>query len=180
MSKLSLISRALYLCHRARSCLDDLPSKADESFQFEQHLKDVTVSLLNPSASAVVDITVIYPWPLTAGNLCAPYSCVVFAGHHAPNEVTKEEDDVAVAENVLQVRLITARGVCMCQTCEYGRWKTVFLLVLRLGRRHRWEKSLGWWAPGKVLSGPLAFLIASFAGSLEKRLAQIHLGGETL
>lgn len=121
MSKLSLISQALYLCHRARSCLDDLPSKADESFQFEQHLRDVRACLLKPSASAIVNITVIYPRPLTARNLCAPSSCVVFAGHHAANEVTRKEDGVVVAENVLQVRLITARGICMCQTCEcYG------------------------------------------------------------
>lgn len=121
MSKLSLTSQALYLGHRARSCLANLPGKADESFQFEQHLMDVSAYLLKPSASAVVNITVIYPWPLTAGNLCAPCSCVVFAGHHAANEVTRKEGGVAVAENVLQVRLITARGICMYQTCECSR-----------------------------------------------------------
>lgn len=125
VSKLSLISQALYLCHRARSCLDDLPSKADESFQFEQHLRDVSAYLLKPSASAVVNITVIYPWPLTARNLCAPYSCMVFAGHHAANEVTRKEDGVVIAENVLRVRLITARGICMYQTCKCDRWKRV-------------------------------------------------------
>lgn len=121
MSKLSLISRVLYLCRRARSCVGGLPSKADESFQFEQHLRDVSAFLLKPSVSAVVNVTLIYPLPLTGGNLCAPYSCVAFAGHHAANEVTRKEDGLVVAENVLQARLITPRGIFMCQSCECNR-----------------------------------------------------------
>lgn len=98
MSKFSLISWAFHLCPRARSHLDDLPSKTDESFWFEQRLRDVTACPLNPSISAVVNIMVIYQWPLTARNLCAPYYCVVFPSYHAANEMTRKEDSVAVAE----------------------------------------------------------------------------------
>ena len=107
---------------------------------------------------------------------------MIFAGHHAANEVTRKEDGVAVAENVLQVRLITARGICMCQTCERNRdEKQCFSLCCDSGEDTAGSRV---WGDGHLVkpsfSGPLAFLIANFSVSLEKRLAQIHLGGEIL
>lgn len=151
MSKLSLISQALYLCLKARSSLDDLPSQADESFQFKQCLRDVSACPLNPSASAVGNITVIYPCPLTTGNLCAPYSSMVFAGHHAANEVTRNGGQCGSSRKCTAGQIDYSMGnLYVPELRARQRWKTVFLLMLWLKRRHCWQKSLGWWAPGRV------------------------------
>lgn len=183
MSKLSLISQALYLCLEARSSLDDLPSQADESFQFKQRLRDVGACPLNPSASAAGNITVIYLCPLTTGNLGAPRSSVVFAGHHAANEVTRKEDGVAAAANVRLVRWITAWGIGMCRPVSVAEMKTSVSPRAATREKALLPKALGvtgTWESPTSQDFSVGFFIATLSVSLEKRPAQIHPGGEVL
>lgn len=175
MSKLSLISWAFHLCHRARSCLDDLPSKTDKSFWFEQHLRDVSACPLNPSISAVVNIMVIYQWPPTARNLGAPYYCVVFPSYHAANEVIRKEDSVAVAEMYCRSDWLQHREFICTRAASATETKQCFSLCCNSGED---SASRNVYGDGHVVrssfSGLLVFLIACFSVSLEKRLTQIH------